>query len=78
MNESASVVQECVPVSVSKEKKDLFYTNRICTPECQEGTPPCFLCTGYERYKMLQPQRESHFGGTGAKYKISSHQAHAQ
>lgn len=43
---------KCVPVSVSKEKKHLFYTNHICTPECQEGTPPCFFCAQDMRYSI--------------------------
>lgn len=35
--------------SVGKEKNNVYFnTNHICTPECQEATPPCFLCTGYE------------------------------
>lgn len=26
----------------------LFYVNCFCTPECQVGTPPRFLCTGHK------------------------------
>lgn len=48
VNDSAYVVKGCVAVSVSKEKKCLFYTISICTPEFQKRKPPCFLCTAIQ------------------------------
>lgn len=73
-----SVVKECVPVSLSEEKKHLFYTNCICTPECQEGAPPYFTCTGYDVQYILATDSFYFDGGADDKYKIMTHQAHAQ
>lgn len=63
MNELKSVCQ-----FQSANKRNIFHTSCICTPECQEGSPPCFLCTQSEVQYMLVTD------STDDKYMVMLHQ----